>query len=65
MQQVVFTLRLIFVKGKMQNNKSSCDSPTKENIPVEKSSPDREVSPKYVYGSKKYGRRTRSGCVSF
>lgn len=26
---------------------------------VDKGSPDREVSPKFVYGSKKYGRRSR------
>ncbi|XP_050504267.1 ninein [Diabrotica virgifera virgifera] len=46
---------LLALLGNMQNNKSSVND---DNI-EEKSSPDREVSPKFVYGSKKYGRRSR------
>ncbi|CAG9759741.1 unnamed protein product [Ceutorhynchus assimilis] len=49
---------LLALLGKMQNKKNLLESPLKENF-VEKNSPDREVSPKYIYGSKKYGRRTR------
>ncbi|KAJ8955160.1 hypothetical protein NQ318_009053 [Aromia moschata] len=40
----------------MQNNRSA---KSEDIIDTEKSSPDREVSPKFVYGSKKYGRRSR------
>ncbi|XP_050310369.1 ninein isoform X2 [Anthonomus grandis grandis] len=51
---------LLNLLGKMQNNKTISESPLKEHKTlVEIDSPDREVSPKYVYGSKKYGRRTR------
>ncbi|XP_072388356.1 uncharacterized protein Nin [Diabrotica undecimpunctata] len=46
---------LLALLGNMQNNKSSGN----DNNIEEKSSPDREVSPKFVYGSKKYGRRSR------
>lgn len=54
-----FKEALLSLLGKMQNNKNINESPTKEHKTVEKSSPDREVSPKFVYGSKKYGRRSR------
>lgn len=54
-----FKEALLSLLGKMQNNKNLTESPTKENKSIEKSSPDREVSPKFVYGSKKYGRRSR------
>ncbi|XP_057668880.1 ninein [Diorhabda carinulata] len=46
---------LLALLGNIQNNKSSVNEDDK-NI---KSSPEREVSPKFVYGSKKYGRRSR------
>ncbi|XP_060528922.1 ninein-like protein [Cylas formicarius] len=52
---IEFKDALLALLGNMQNNKSH-ESPKKE---VGKSSPDREVSPKFVYGTKKYGRRSR------
>lgn len=42
---------LLALLGNMQNGK--------HNEETDKGSPDREVSPKFVYGSKKYGRRSR------
>ncbi|XP_030759348.1 blastoderm-specific protein 25D isoform X2 [Sitophilus oryzae] len=50
---------LLAMLGRMQCSKNTSDSPVKDKKPAEKSSPDREVSPKFVYGSKKYGRRSR------
>lgn len=50
---------LLMLLGNVQNNRLQ----TTDNQVVckesDKGSPDREVSPKYVYGSKKYGRRSR------
>lgn len=48
---------LLALLGNMQNNKNAKNEEiiTEE----EKTSPEREVSPKFVYGSKKYGRRSR------
>ncbi|XP_066138947.1 ninein homolog isoform X1 [Euwallacea fornicatus] len=54
-----FKEALLNLLGKMQNNKTACDSPIKESALVEQTSPERAMSPKYVYGSKKYGRRSR------
>lgn len=42
--------------GAFDSSRSQADDSMKE---TEKGSPDREVSPKFVYGSKKYGRRSR------
>ncbi|CAH0554943.1 unnamed protein product [Brassicogethes aeneus] len=52
---VEFKDALLALLGNMQNNKNVI---TDENTNPEKS-PDREVSPKLVFGSKKYGRRSR------
>ncbi|XP_076250518.1 blastoderm-specific gene 25D isoform X2 [Rhynchophorus ferrugineus] len=49
---------LLALLGRIQNARNASDSPLKEKKTVQKSSPDREVSPK-IYGSKKYGRRSR------
>lgn len=49
---------LLTLLGNMQHGnktKTTSEIPMKQ----EGSSPDREVSPKFVYGSKKYGRRSR------
>lgn len=46
-----FKEALLTLLGNMQNENSVSE--------MDKGSPDREVSPKFVYGSKKYGRRSR------
>jgi Ca2+-binding EF-hand superfamily protein len=46
---------LLTLLGNMQHNMTNVDEMKK----VENGSPDREVSPKFIYGSKKYGRRSR------
>ncbi|XP_018336876.1 ninein [Agrilus planipennis] len=51
-----FKSGLLTLLGKIQNCSEENGSEESEN---DKQSPDREISPKYVYGSKKYGRRTR------
>lgn len=47
---------LLSILGNVQNNRSANIENDKSS---ENTSPEREVSPKYVYGSKKYGRRSR------
>ncbi|KAB0794400.1 hypothetical protein PPYR_11239 [Photinus pyralis] len=47
-----FKEALLTLLGNVQNR-------TQGDIKDDKGSPDREVSPKYVYGTKKYGRRSR------
>lgn len=51
-----FKEALLALLGNMQNSKMSEHNSVSD---VDKGSPDREVSPKFVYGSKKYGRRSR------
>lgn len=46
-----FKEALLTLLGNMQNENTVSE--------MDKGSPDREVSPKFVYGSKKYGRRSR------
>nr|XP_023020787.1 ninein [Leptinotarsa decemlineata] len=48
---------LLALLGNMQSSKNSKNEETVDNCT--KTSPEREVSPKFVYGSKKYGRRSR------
>lgn len=55
---VEFKDALLALLGNMQQKQRNQDDTTTKNN-VEKSSPEREVSPKFVYGSKKYGRRSR------
>lgn len=50
---IEFKEGLLSLLGRMQYNQQ------KENSDSEDGSPDRELSPKFVYGSKKYGRRSR------
>lgn len=52
-----FKEALLALLGNMQNNKVSDNNSAV--IETDKGSPDREMSPKFVYGSKKYGRRSR------
>ncbi|XP_045474445.1 ninein [Harmonia axyridis] len=47
---------LLTLLDNMQNNHSTSEQFNENET---KSSPEREVSPKYIYGSKKYGRRSR------
>ncbi|XP_044753450.1 girdin [Coccinella septempunctata] len=47
---------LLTLLGNMQNNHSTSEQTVENEC---KGSPEREVSPKYIYGSKKYGRRSR------
>lgn len=47
---------LLTILGNVQNNRNIISEKEKS---LENSSPEREVSPKFVYGSKKYGRRSR------
>lgn len=51
-----FKEALLSLLGNIQNNRSY--SKDIESTPKNRS-PDREVSPKFIYGSKKYGRRSR------
>ncbi|KAL3268452.1 hypothetical protein HHI36_007563 [Cryptolaemus montrouzieri] len=53
---IEFKDALLTVLGNMQK-KHFCSDEKQDN--ENKGSPDREVSPKYIYGSKKYGRRSR------
>lgn len=48
---------LLALLGNMQNSKNNKNEDIISDC--EKTSPEREVSPKFVYGSKKYGRRSR------
>ncbi|KAJ8968543.1 hypothetical protein NQ317_002625 [Molorchus minor] len=48
---------LLALLGNMQNNRNTRNEEIINDS--EKTSPEREVSPKFVYGSKKYGRRSR------
>ncbi|KAL1491895.1 hypothetical protein ABEB36_012417 [Hypothenemus hampei] len=56
---VEFKDALLKLLGKMQSNKNTDTLVNDNMISDNVNSPDREVSPKYVYGSKKYGRRSR------
>ncbi|CAG9815388.1 unnamed protein product [Phaedon cochleariae] len=52
-----FKNALLALLGNMESSKPSKTEELGEN--ALKTSPEREVSPKFVYGSKKYGRRSR------
>lgn len=54
---IEFRDALLTLLKEIQNLQDSEE--TKENQQPDKKSPEREVSPKYIYGSKKYGRRSR------
>lgn len=51
-----FKEALVSLLGNIQNNHTQ---KTEDNDPFKTPSPEREVSPKFVFGSKKYGRRSR------
>lgn len=51
-----FKEALVSLLGNIQNNHTQ---KTDDNDPFKTPSPEREVSPKFVFGSKKYGRRSR------
>ncbi|KAJ3642346.1 hypothetical protein Zmor_025141 [Zophobas morio] len=52
-----FKEALLTLLGNMQLNKTKHSDESSKK--AENGSPDREVSPKFIYGSKKYGRRSR------
>lgn len=55
---VEFKDALLAILGNLQNSNST-KGQRNQNTEVDNNSPEREVSPKLVYGSKRYGRRTK------